>query len=494
MALCAIMLVTSSGLPIEEHGTILSEAQGVESNVRCFERESSEAKAKCCLETLKSWREKQALWQDVKDAEMKYLTHSEESSSLRSGAESARHVYDASDTAKLYTEGIRDCVNAESEYTLPEAPDESASRMQADASYKGVRDQADNAKKTIDGALADQASNMAKLAKVDDELRNEVKSMSDSDSSVHKSQLAEAEAEQLAKTREDEARTAALATAAATERETESKTALTTAETNLETLQGTGASQLDEFKTALDGLKKTEAQKLDLKGGAEVALNQAKDAKAGAEDQTAAAQVVTEAEEALSDATTAAADATGAIESKEAEKAKFESDHAAAITAAETQISTEQSALAAARAEVQEKQKQQGEAEATSRSARESLVKIQEKSSSAAESKQDRENRLSQLEKEKANLQSGADEAAAKAKQASEDFGAMEERAANLQHTRGTAIQKEEKALTSAALKQRSENAVKWEEHFEDLKSKVGAVNGMYEKFVSCVKDSKWVC
>ena len=42
----------------------------------------------------------------------------------------------------------------------------------------------------------------------------------------------------------------------------------------------------------------------------------------------------------------------------------------------------------------------------------------------------------------------------------------MEERAANLQHTRGTAIQKEEKALTSAALKQRSENAVKWEEHF----------------------------
>merc|ERR1712226_816012 len=115
---------------------------------------------------MKEWREHQTVYKDFQTAEAAYLTHVEESARLHSASEAARLAYEASDTAKLYEEGVRQCAKSKSAFTLPAAPAETETRIAAEKKTQTLLDQETKAKQTVEKKLAEQADSMAKYATV----------------------------------------------------------------------------------------------------------------------------------------------------------------------------------------------------------------------------------------------------------------------------------------------------------------------------------------
>jgi len=487
-AVWACLAVLAAGLPIEQNDKNLGET------TQCFEAENADAKATCCLGVLNTWRSHQALYTDMERAETEHLTSAEENSKLRAAADAAKATYEASDTAKLYREGIRDCVNSETLYKLPEAPSETTARKEADGAFEEEAQKAKDAHDTIEKNLKIQADSMAKFAKIDEELRDQVKNAGSSASELQQSKLGVAEGEQAENKLMQAKEGAATAAKEAATAEGAAKDATINAEANVMNLKKEGSIELTRFKLAIDDLKKAEATKLEAKSAAELAVQNAKDAQEGAKDAAAAKQAVGDAEEALTAATGAADAATTAVTDKTAEQTKYEADHAKALDTAKKQVTTDKNGLAAAQSSKIAKDKAKTEAETAAAEGQRELVKAKDKFAAAANGKGEQTTLLAEMEKKKAELQQTSDEAANKAKEATEEFDVLEQKAAQEKHKRGIAIGKEEKALVSGAQKARALNAVKWDEHFESLKGKVKAVSEMYKGFVKCVKDSKWIC
>merc|ERR1712153_164983 len=95
---------------------------------------------------------------------------------------------------------------------------------------------------------------------------------------------------------------------------------------------------------------------------------------------------------------------------------------------------------------------------------------------------------------EKTELKQKADTAAAEAKEASDMQNVLEQEASEKQHAAKVAVKTEESALAASAQANKDAEAVKWDEQYDVLKQKISTVNDMYNKFVNCVKDSKWEC
>lgn len=264
----------------------------------------------------------------------------------------------------------------------------------------------------------------------------------------------------------------------------EAEEAVTSAENNLNTITSDGADKIEEYGQALDSLRAAERTKETEKTSAESTLQAARDSDSG----------VSAAEAMFAAATTSAEEATAAVENMENEKSTYESELATSKTGAQTQIDSAQTAVSAAQAFLATKTQLRTDAEATAAGAAEEYVGLQSHATDAQSEMEQAEAALRDVAATKASLLEQTDDLSKKVKSAGESASLLEHEAAEAKHDRSVAVDEEESQLGTLSAQTAEAKAVKWDEQFDLLKKKVSTVTDMYNKFVSCVQDSKWEC
>merc|ERR1740138_535530 len=135
LAACVAVIIalgSVEGMPLMQEATVplgqglrsaalvqVAETQAPEQTLLCHEVADQAEKAKCCVNGLKEWREKQVLYKDLQDTEMRLLTAPEKTAELQSGFDQAESAWESSQTKLTYEQGIRDCATSPSAYQLP---------------------------------------------------------------------------------------------------------------------------------------------------------------------------------------------------------------------------------------------------------------------------------------------------------------------------------------------------------------------------------------
>merc|ERR1711998_60576 len=420
--LLAAVLVDGLPLPSDTQGIGLVQLGAGQDPGTLNCHELGEEQASCCIKGMQGWRAKQVMFKDVEDARLKLLTAPEETATLRNALDAAEAAWANSQTKLTYQQGIRECANSPTAYTLPETSVATAARMAADADLQKKEEEVSNAKHAAETALDAQANMMAQYTETVGNLDAVAATADSASAASQQAQIALQAAQEHAAAVDKQAQDAeAAATAAAGQVEAAQK-AVDAAKANFQSVKTEGEAKIAEFDQSLDDLKATETTKKQEKT---TAANELSTAEAGGE-----AAAVSQAQEVLS----AAADAAQAL------------------------ATTEESA------------------------------------STAKAKQQNSENALQNAQSEKTNMLEKADELATQAKEAENNAASIEQEAAEAKQERDTAVTDEENQMAVVSGKKMEAQAVRWDEQYDALKVKVNSVSEMYDRFMACVKDSKWAC
>merc|ERR1711959_14392 len=151
----------------------------------CHTKQDLSEKVACCKEGLELWRGREALYMDYDQAETAKISAPEESEALISAAEAAKAKWDQSERKRIFEEGVRQCTNSPSAYTLPADATATATREKAQQEATQKKESADAAAAAANEAVEKQGEAMADYVKVVNSI----------DSENAKANAAEAEAE-----------------------------------------------------------------------------------------------------------------------------------------------------------------------------------------------------------------------------------------------------------------------------------------------------------
>jgi len=501
LLLCLVLGVQAMPLALDSsEQVLLSERQASDpaiGELTCHTKTDQSEKLACCKAGLEEWRGKQALYQDYDEAETAKMSAAEETEALIATADAAKAKWEQSETKRIFEEGVRQCSNSPNAYKLPEASRDTAVREQAQEDADAKKESADAASKSANDAIQKQGEAMADYVKVANGIDAENAKANAAEAEVEKAAIEKAQADEEVQLSEQNA--------LATDQEATDATAeLENAETQSSGAEKALQDAKDEFatqKTAMDEriaeLKETEEDTLDAKTTADDAAQAAQDGYDSETEEVAKAAALASVESTKSEAeaaSDAAVEASSELQSQEQAKIKLVEDSEGAITQMTTEEDTAKQDVKMAKALLEEKRQNKDEADQQLSTSEGDAHSKSEAAAAAAADSATAKGELDQADQEKTDLKQKADTAAAEAKEASDMQNVLEQEASDKSHAAKVAVKAEEAALAASAQANKDAEAVKWDEQYDVLKQKISTVNDMYNKFVNCVKDSKWEC
>eukprot|EP00656_Telonema_subtile_P047363 TRINITY_DN5433_c0_g1_i1.p1 TRINITY_DN5433_c0_g1~~TRINITY_DN5433_c0_g1_i1.p1 ORF type:complete len:545 (+),score=232.10 TRINITY_DN5433_c0_g1_i1:106-1740(+) len=502
-ALLLSLVLVAHSMPVSMDDTqhvllSVSEVTGLPNEaLSCHTKDDFEEKTACCKQGLEAWRDRQALYQDYDKAETNRMAAPEETEALIASAETAKGKWDQSETKRIFVDGVRQCTNSPNAYTLPADADATATREHAQQIADQKKESAKAAADTASAAIEKQGEAMADYVKVANGIDAENAKANAAEAEAEKASIDKAQAEEEVQLSKENARSTDQEAADAAAALEQAKKQNEGAQKALEDAKAGFEEQRKAMEEKIAELSTKEQDALDAKKVAENAAQSAQDEYDSKTDETEKATALANVEATKGEAeakTDAAVEATAELDAQEQAKEKLVADSESSLAQMETEAKTAAQDVQMSTALQAEKSDAKDAADKQLAGAEAEQHAKGEAASAALADQTTAQGDLEKAENEKTELKNKADAAAAEAKEASDLQNVLEQDAAEKQHTAQVAVKAEEQALAQSAQANKDAEAVKWDEQYDVIKQKVATVNDMYNKFVNCVKDSKWEC